>query len=82
MYLDLRINYATNTDFYIEMNSKTPLGKFGKVGNGYKIHFDIFSNKNFIKNNNQLLFDVADYEKFYNKKDSVKLLQEKLNVEK
>lgn len=81
LFLDIRINYETNTDFYIEMNSKTALGKFGQVGTEYKIHFDIFSNKEFLKNSNQIEFDITDYEKMYNKSESVKLLQNKLNVD-
>ena len=80
LFLDIRINYETNTDFYIEMNSKTSLGKFGQVGTDYKIHFDVFSNKDFIKSPSQIEFDVCDYETIYNKKESVKLLQNKLNI--
>ncbi len=82
LYFDIRINYETNPDFYIEMNSKTPLGKFGLVGNERKVHFDIFSNKDFIDSENHLEFDVTAYDVFYNKKESVKLFQQKLNVEK
>ncbi len=78
--LEMRINYSTNTDFHIEMGNSIPLGTFGKVKDQYKIHFDIFSDKKFIEDNTAIKFDLTDYSVFYNKNESVKLLQKKLNI--
>ena len=78
----LSIYCPRNTDYHLEVTSKTPVGTFGKYNDKNEIHCEIFSEKELIGNNEQdgeisykqIVFDSE--EKVFNKKDTVKLFKD------
>lgn len=78
----LSVYCPRNTDYHIEVNTKTPIGVFGKYGKKNQIHVEVFSEKELIGNNEKddefeyKQINIQNNEKCFNKKEIVKLFSD------